>query len=356
MAIRISKKETKEGKKYFYDVYYDKKRYRSKLFSTKSEAKKAERDFLERLEKGLSSNDYTFNDVIDKYIAHKKRVWKKSTEETTVDILNHIRYKLGKIKVRELTTKQYEAFLDYIDNLSTVSKHSGKLIKKPYSVRYKNRVLMYVKSVCDYAKKHLRVSTDIPWMYDNWKDNSQKKMQVLTVAEFDSFLQYVSGDYKSFFTFLFYTGCRRGEALALTFEDVDFQSRTIRINKSFSKVENKPVSTKTKSSIRTIPVSSKAFQAVEEMYSKYHKGYIFGGKKPLGFSSIERHKNRALDKAGLPRIRVHDLRHSFITMMINKGADIATVSRYVGHSSIKQTLDTYTHYYENKMKEVINIL
>ena len=147
MAIRISKVQSKDGKKYFFDVYHGKKRFRSKLYLTKQEAKKAEREWIKDRENGKSFRDFTFNEVIDKYIEFKKRNWKKSTEETTVDILNHIRYKLGNIKLSELDSERYEGFLSYLDNLTRVSKKNGRIVRTSYSARYKNRVLMYVKSV-----------------------------------------------------------------------------------------------------------------------------------------------------------------------------------------------------------------
>lgn len=355
MAVRIAKKPTKQGNRYYFDTYYEGKRFRSKSFPTKAEAKKAEREWIEEQEKGIRAEVYTFNEVIDKYIEFKRKNWKKSTEETTVDILNHIKYKLGKITVSGLTREQYEGFLKYLDKLTRVSKKDGRIVKKPYSVRYKNRVIMYLKSVCVFANTHLNTSTKIPWLYENWKQTEQKQMQVISEEQFQKFVGYISDErFRCFFTFLFYTGCRRGEALALTFDDI--QGNTANITKSLSKVENKPVTTKTKSSIRRIPLSKKALEAVETMRERYKSGYVFAGKKPLAFSTIERVKTRALKEAGLPIIRVHDFRHSFITMMVDKGMDIAMLSRYVGHASIKQTLDTYTHYYEDKMKDMIDSL
>lgn len=357
MAIRVTKNPTKDGRKYYFDVYFNSKRFRSKFYSTKQDAKKAEREWIKRQELNLNQKDFTFNEVIDRYIDFKKRNWKKSTEETTKDILNHIRYKLGSVKLSELNTGKYEAFLNYLDNLSRRVRINGRIVKKPYSARYKNRVLMYVKSVCDYADNHLDVKTKIPWLYDDWKQSEQRQIQILNVAEFDKFIAEVEDPrYRALFIFLMFTGCRRGEALALTFDDIDFENRTVTINKSFSKVENKAVSTKTQSGVRTLPLSARAFDSCLAMKKLYGVGYVFGGKRPLSFSAITRHKDKALTTAGLPRIRIHDFRHSFITMLVSQGVDVGIIARYAGHSSIKQTLDTYTHYYADKMKDVINSL
>lgn len=353
MAIRVAKQSTKSGNKYFFDTYYDdngiRKRYRSKLYAKKEDAKKRERQFLSGTRK---QKNYTFNELIDNYILIKGKNWKKATFDKNEDIFNHIRYKLGSIPISRLTNAHYEAFLNYLDNLVRVRKQGSRLVKTSYSSGYKNRIVSTVKALCEFADIHYNVRTKIPHQYDSWKSN-KKQSQVLTLEQFNQFIQHVEEPYKSFFTFLMFTGCRRGERLRLTFDDIDFNNKTVSITKSFSKIENRPTETKTKSSIRTLPLSKQAYNSVKTMQETYHSGYVFGGKSPLPFSNIERKKNKALRLANLPRIRVHDFRHSFITMMIVNGADIATVSHYVGHASVKQTLDTYTHYYDDKMKELI---
>lgn len=360
MAVRISKRPTKDGKKYYFDTYYRdggvNKRYRSKLYATKSEARKAEGRFLDNTE-ALLAVDYTFGQMADIYVQNKGKNWKASTQAKNAVILNHIRAGLGKIPITKLTVGQYEAFLSYLDNLYRIRQQGGKRLKTPYSARYKNRVVMCLKSICNYAEIHYGIRTRIPFQYDYWKESKNRKINLLTERQFDLFISKVDEPtFRAFFTFLMYTGCRRGEALALQFSDVDFEGRRVSIDKSFSKVEMTATATKTPSSIRTIPLADKAFQACVQMRELHAGDYVFGGKAPLAFSTIERKKSKALRLAGLPEMRVHDFRHSFITMMVSKGADIATVSHYVGHASIKQTLDTYTHYYEDKMEELIRAL
>lgn len=366
MTIRASKNPTKEGNKYYFDVYYDignkKKRYRSKLYATKAEAKKEERIFLQARADELSIDDYTFNEIIESYIQYKKRNWKKSTLRANVDIFKHIQYKLGNVYVSKLTRAQYEAFLKYLDSLSRVVKINGRLVKNGYSARYKNNIVSHMKSICNYAEKHYSVRTKIPFLYEGWKEEKKTEMVVITPEQFEKFVANLTDiRYQSLYTFLFYTGCRRGERMALTFEDV--VDGRVTINKSYSKIDNKSISTKTSSSVRTIPLSAKALLAVDSMreYHSKKRGFspswfIFGGKKQLPFTTIEHKKNKALSLAGLPYMRVHDFRHSFVTMAIDKGLDIAMISKYVGHASIKQTLDTYTHFYEDKLESLINAL
>lgn len=357
MAIRQSPNPSKDGKKYYFDVYYDiegrKKRYRSKLYLTKAEAKKAERLFLQ----SEHVTEYTFNEIIDSYIEFKKKNWKQSTYRAYNDIFNHIRYKLGSVYVSELTKAQYEAFLKYLDNLYKVVKRRGKPVKIRYSVRYKNTIVRRVKTICRYAELHYNVKTRIPFLYDSWKQDNKDTKVVITPESLQKLTSCVAQTpYRNLLIFLFYTGCRRGEALALQFKDVDFENKTINIYKSYSIIDKKTISPKTTSSIRTIPLSAKAYEAVlamREYYGYVPSYYVFGGKRTLPCSSIERIKNKALRDAKLPHMRIHDFRHSFITMMVSKNADIGALAHYVGHASVKQTLDTYTHFYEDKVKAMV---
>ena len=84
--------------------------------------------------------------------------------------------------------------------------------------------------------------------------------------------------------------------------------------------------------------------------------FIFGGFKQLATTEIDRVKEKAIKDTGLPYIRVHDLRHSFATNMIEKGVNIVVVSRYLGHASIQMTVDRYTHPSIDAQNELIEVL
>jgi integrase len=88
----------------------------------------------------------------------------------------------------------------------------------------------------------------------------------------------------------------------------------------------------------------------------YCSAYLFGGDVPLSFTTIDRVKNKACDDAGIERFRLHDLRHSFVSLLVNSGADIYLVASYVGHSDVEQTLNTYSHLYTNRLDGIISKL
>lgn len=344
---------------YFYDVYKDGKRHRSKCFSTIKEAKLKEAEFL--VSHGSSAP--TFAQLVDEYLALNIPIWKESTIQTFTHRYGKIAKRLGDIRIDELTMQQYNAFLHYLDTYTW--RIGGKV--KHYSNTYKREMVSCVRTICRYSELTYGVTTRIPYMVKRYK-KSRKEMSFWTVEEFNRFIQEVKGiEYKCFFTFLMYSGCRRGEALALHFSDIDFAKKTVHINKTLAhKVKGVPrhdTSPKTESSIRTLPLTETAFKAISEMREYYFGkvenialARIFGGTEPLDETTIDRKKDDAIKKAGVKRIRVHDFRHSFVSHFINSGADILQVSQYVGHSSAKETLDTYSHMYENKLSELVRLI
>ncbi len=84
--------------------------------------------------------------------------------------------------------------------------------------------------------------------------------------------------------------------------------------------------------------------------------FVFGNVFPFAETSIQVKKNNYCDKAGLRHIRIHDFRHSCASLLINQGASITLVSKYLGHSKISTTLNTYTHLYKSELENVTNIL
>ena len=364
MAIRISKNPTKSGAKYYFDYTHDNKRYRSKLFMTKKEAVKAQADYIL---KGREKPTITFSYLVAEYTKKKKKTWKPSTYVTYIRRLEHIDKVLGDIQIDRLTQSQYDRFLDYLNNYTWVVKRAGKRVKKRYTAGYKNEIIILVRSLCKYSLNYYGVTTRVPFRTERYKE-TKPLLNYYTEEQFTEFIRHVyRTEYICLFTFLMYTGCRRGEALALRFDDIDFKKKTVNITKTLAQkqkgVPRHDTAPKTASSIRTLPLTDKAYKAclqMKELYSKKKRfetsWRVFGGTNPLPETTIDRIKDKAIKESGLPKIRIHDFRHSFVPMLISKGADVSIISKYVGHSSIKQTLDTYTHMYQSKMEEIIKNL
>ena len=226
------------------------------------------------------------------------------------------------------------------------------------SVVTKNRILSAVKAVSRFGSDIY----DFPDFAKGIKSlpkrsDDVKQATPISPEDFELILQNTKNEvYRRFFEFLYFTGCRRGEAMALLKADVGL--KCVSLNKSIRRPKNGARALKTASSKRSIQLTDRAWEAILPLLDTAGE-YVFGEYAPLSPSAITWHFERALDASGLPHYRIHDLRHSFVSNAISNGADIVTVSRYVGHSNIQQTLNTYSHLMkdsERKMIEKLNSL
>ena len=177
--------------------------------------------------------------------------------------------------------------------------------------------------------------------------------------------------YRWYFIFLLYfqTGCRRGELVALKWEDVDFLNQRISINKAICRGDDNGLytefvgETKTPESVRLIPISDKTMKVLKENYEKYKPlpgDYVFSGQRLpwLSLSSVNHAFAEIRRIAGIDeKLTLHCARHTFATELIAGGVDIPTVQRLGGWSTPKTLLQVYAHSTdkaaENAMQRVI---
>ncbi len=223
------------------------------------------------------------------------------------------------------------------------------------SIDLKNKILQIVKAVSKFGAEYY----DYPDFAKNIKafpKNSDdiNEIAVLSKENFEKMLENCSNEvYKRFYSFLYYTGCRRGEALALT--KADIKGKTASLNKSIRRYKDGFRPLKNRYSKRSIILSDKAYDSIEPLLDT-EGDFIFGGTEPLPTTSISRNFDAALKKAGLDHYRIHDLRHSFISNAILNGVDIVSISRYVGHANIEMTLNRYSHLLKDSEQRMINRL
>ena len=182
----------------------------------------------------------------------------------------------------------------------------------------------------------------------------------------------MENDLKARYTFqtLFCYGLRNGELRGLTWENINFNKHTLTVNKNIVKVPNestgKPytiTSPKTMSSYRTIPIPNFLISDLEELYDRCSTYYgfkdtwfVFGDFDPLWETTLRDRKTKNAFMAGVKDIRVHDFRHSCASLLIDNGANITLVAKYLGYSKIDETLNTYSHMYQNRLDTIVNII
>ena len=160
------------------------------------------------------------------------------------------------------------------------------------------------------------------------------------------------------FQMLYWTGVREGELLALTPADFDFDRGTVKISKTYQRLGGKDLITppKTKKSNRTIQMPDFLCTEMQEFF-----GMQYGLKKKdrifstISKSYLHREMDRGAKAAGVQRIRIHDLRHSHISLLIDMGFSAVAIADRVGHESIEITY-RYAHLFPSKQKEMASKL
>ena len=179
---------------------------------------------------------------------------------------------------------------------------------------------------------------------------SYQEKKVLTAEQVDRLMEVIRKD--TLWHDLFYTelttGLRRGELLGLKWSDIDLEKGDLRIQRQIGRIDGKIIEMplKTKNAYRTLPLSADAISVLMQQRRKTgNSEWVFpsptGG--PMSPDSVLHMLHRVLKRAGLPKVRFHDLRHTFATLALQNGVDIKTVSGMLGHFSAGLTLDTYAH-------------
>ncbi len=174
-------------------------------------------------------------------------------------------------------------------------------------------------------------------------------MNIWTEEQFIIFRNHLRTDnYKLLFTTLFYTGLRVGEALGLQYEDV--KGNELHLSHTYKYPQGSgggflSSDFKTPKSKRIVPIP-------EWLNFGDGTGRIF----KYSLQAVREMKRKTCERANLPPIRIHDFRHSYVSMLINKGVDIYTIKEILGHENITTTMNIYGHLYDSKRKEISKLL
>ena len=183
-----------------------------------------------------------------------------------------------------------------------------------------------------------------------------KEMQTIPAEQLQAFLKEAkeTGVHEMYYIELA-TGLRRGELLGLKWQDIDWENGIIKVRRSITRVNGEIVEAplKTKNSYRAVSISPQAIEVLKQQKAKTNDQYVFPSPKggPISPDSVNNMLKRVLARAGIPKVRFHDLRHTFATIALQNGVDIKTVSGMLGHFSAGFTLDTYAHVTTSAQKE-----
>lgn len=347
----------KDSKGKWYIKYQNKTK---RGFSTKKEAEKYEAKM--RLEVNQDKDEVDFNTIAIDFLKNKKS---KTTYGTYSKYKTVYENKICSMfpvdkKIKDITTMTCRQFYEELENCELSTKTKNFIVTEFKAIFKHGSTYFYISNNPSISLGRFKKT------YDEILKSKDKELNIWTVEEFNKFINEVDNRvYKALFIVLYYTGMRLGEALGLRWKD--YKNMTFDIYKSITyKTDNKlyeEKQPKNENSIRKVTVSENIDSIIESYKQKEmnipgfdESWYMFGRKRPLPTTSIERHKNKACEKAEINRIRIHDFRHSHASYLISKGVNIVIVSRRLGHTDINMTLKVYTHLFKNEDKEIMNLL
>nr|WP_255723653.1 site-specific integrase [Sporosarcina sp. ACRSL] len=364
-------------KRYRFKVYIgidpltgNEKRTTRSSFRTKKEAEIALARIKVEIEKGTfhKQRAETFQEIYVLWnIQYEKTVEESTFVKTTGLFRNHILPAMGAYKIEMI-------------NVDVCQKHVDEWSSKLKNFRM---VKAYAAKVLDFAIKRGYLQTN-PFAYVDMPTNASKKVIVENDNEMENFynreqlIEFLScleqgSNYKAYvlFRLLAFSGMRKGEALALTWNDLNFSANEIRINKAIAHGKDNQLYVKsTKTGIaRTIKMDDTTMAILKEWKKKQKKDYLVLGfntlqPKQLVFSNernefVKPTKTRkwilhVQKKYQLEKITTHGLRHTHCSLLFEAGASLKEVQDRLGHSDIKTTMNIYAHVSEKAKEEAIN--
>lgn len=347
---------TKRGNRYYPRVYIGKdengkwKQKWGKGYETKKEAEKALRKLVEEAENTFDRK--VERCTLDAYLRHwlasycEPRLAVNTIRGYRVNIEKHIIPHIGSIQLNALTPRDIQRLYDKLSSAglsSTSIRYVHNNLHKALSHAVKQEVI--------YRNPADLVDPPLVKRFEGSALPPDDVKRLLTVS--------MSSELYLPIVLALTLGLRRGEALGLQWNDVDFANKTITVRHSASFAGGVfSLSTpKTKRSKRTLLVPDILLSALESAHSKQQDMAVFLGPSfnpynlvccrddgtPITFGALQYHYKNLLKESGLPDVRFHDLRHTNATMLLRSAVPAKIVSSMLGHSSIGITMDTYSH-------------
>lgn len=344
-------KDNKTGNwfcKFYYTDWQGNNRQKWKRgFATKKEALAFERDFLE---KQSANPDMTFQSLYELYMEDMTARLKESTILTKKHICEtHILPFFGKKPINEIKA-------------SDVRRWQNQLMNSPkgYSKTYLKTINNQLTCMINYAKRFYDLNTNPCGQAGSIGKSQADEMDYWTYDEYIAFREGIKDKPLSYICFqvLYWTGMREGELLALTAADIDLVAKQIDINKTYQRLHGEDIITtpKTKKSKRKVPIPDFLCQELQEyMNSRYMLSpdeRLF----PVTKSYLSHEMERGCKATGVKKIRIHDVRHSHASLLINQGCDALILADRLGHEKVSTTLNTYSHLFPHKQQELVNNL
>lgn len=315
-------------------------------FKLEREAKQWEKEFLA---KQTLSPDMTFQSLYELYIDDCKQRLKPTTLYIKQAVFKS--RILPYFKDRKINEIKPVDIRNWQNTLMTPQN------REKYVPTYLRVLNQSLSTIFNFAIKYYGLQKNPVRIAGNIGKSKRDSMQFWTVREFNTFKNALPPQSVAYLVFnlLFYTGMRIGELLALTFADIDETAKTIQINKTYARIKGIDYiqNPKTAKSNRVIPIPPFLVDMIKEykktLYKPKNNERIFEFSKEW----LNKSMKIACLKTGVKKIRIHDLRHSHASLLIDMGFSPLLIRERLGHEDIQTTLNTYSHLYPNKQDVMI---
>ena len=321
-----------------------------RVFPTRSESLAWEREQLHIVEADLYM---TFESFIDTYTADMRNRLKENTWHTKEHI---IRTKLlPYFAKRKMNSIQPKDIIAWQNEMIKCRDKSGEA----YSPVYLKTLHNQLSAIFNHAVKFYGLKDNPAAKVGNMGKAKAREMLFWTQEEYKKFSEEMMDKPVSFYAFemLYWCGIREGELLALTPDDFDFNAKTVTINKSYQRIHKEDVITspKTKKSNRTIVMPDILCEEMQEYIGLFYKLEKSDRLFPITKHYLKHEMERGSRIAGVKRIKIHNLRHSAISLLIEMGFSAVAIAERVGHESIDITY-RYAHMFPSTQTEMANKL
>lgn len=333
----------------YKDWMGERKQKTKRGFARKKDADQFEADFKAKY---IHSANIPFKALVDNYI-------EDLTTNEKIDITTAARKQQSfSTLIIPFFNKKPINEIDELDvlNWQTWVKQKGfkKIPNTGYAPTYLKSINNELSAILNYACRYYKLPSNPCRNAGSMGKADAEAMQIWTLDQFEQFISYEDkSGARTAFNLLFWTGIREGELLALTPADF-FPDMRLNIDKNFAVVNGEHIikDPKNDPSIRCIAIPDflykEAMSYAKSLYGLAPTDRLFMFTK----SFLQKEIKRVAQKAGLKTIRVHDLRHSHASMLIEMGYNILMISERLGHKSVQTTWNTYAHLYPDKGKQI----
>jgi len=333
--------------------------YKNVLGKTQAEVKKKLKAAIEKNSVlDVKSEQYTVGQWLDTWMETYAKLQVRPSSYKTYQgfIENHIKPALGDVPLEKLTAMDLQRLYKQLLENGRVECTEAKNKPKGLSVKTVRNINQMISSALNCAVEQRLVPSN-PTKGCVLPKLEKKEMKILPPENLGTFFDEAkrSGVFELYYIDLA-TGLRRGELLGLKWSDIDLKKGVIHVRRQILRQNGKVIEAplKTKNSYRNIAIGADAIEVLKGMNQASE--YVFpsphGG--PMSPDSVLHMLQRVLKRAGLERIRFHDLRHTFSVLALQNGVDVKTLSAMLGHYSAGFTLDTYAHVTTSMQKQAAN--